>query len=219
MSRSTLARPNLAPIFASLRGTWALSRVLNSHNPTDPSGTVSGTAKFTPLHSRAGNSAVHGGQDHDDAGLQDLLYTEEGSMTLANDGPTMRFTRKYIWRLACSSPQSVRRSAGQQPNPESKLSVWFVKPGTDQELDYLFHELSAEERVSQNGEGKGTLLIAEGDHLCVEDMYETSYSFDIDPETLGEHGAEGQLVREWQVVHIVKGPKKEQRIESWYKRV
>ena len=218
MPTSTVSLPNLAAVFASLRGTWTLSRVLSSQNPTDPSGHISGLARFTP---RSQHTTVGGGlstgSDHDESGRKyethDLLYTEEGAMKLADDGPTMRFSKKYIWRLSRSATDTV-----DEERATPKLSVWFVKPGTEQEPDYLFHELDFRQGAKNYGDGSTAGLVAEGNHLCIDDMYETRYVFEVVPENVSGAGLGADSVERWRVLHVVKGPTKEQRIATWYTR-
>jgi hypothetical protein len=53
-----------------------------------------------------------------------------------------------------------------------------------------------------------TVLTANGNHLCVADMYRTAYSFRICDES-GE-------VLSWASRHVVNGPKKNQEILNWY---
>ncbi|KAJ5740036.1 hypothetical protein N7533_012820 [Penicillium manginii] len=117
-----------------------------------------------------------------------------------------------------------------------RISVWFVKvaPGPD-EADYLFHNFDFNETTLSGGqqaqataesnsefvkpptppitEGSGptTVLEAQGNHLCINDMYRTAYSFRIRPET-GE-------VLTWASRHVVKGPKKDQDIVNCYQRL
>lgn len=53
-----------------------------------------------------------------------------------------------------------------------------------------------------------TVLTANGNHLCIADMYRTAYSFRICNES-GE-------VLSWASRHVVNGPKKNQEILNWY---
>jgi hypothetical protein len=140
----------------------------------------------------------------------EMLYHEEGQFqmqasSLGVQMPYMTFARNYIWRLNSAAAESGYPSC----------SVWFAKPGTE-ELDYLFHTLIIDDQpLSQQGDKvqQGTSVIrAHGSHLCVEDQYETEYVF-----TFTEHrdGAKISLA-EWQTVHTVKGPKKDQRIETTF---
>jgi len=57
---------------------------------------------------------------------------------------------------------------------------------------------------------KTTILNARGHHLCINDLYQTAYSFRIRTDT-GE-------VLSWASRHVVKGPKKNQDIMNLYER-
>lgn len=123
--------------------------------------------------------------------------------------PYMTFSRNYIWRI--KSPQVGATHSG--------VSLWFAKPGTE-ELDYLFHGLNVDGQTSgqhSDPSSQGDLSIsiqAHGSHLCVEDQYETEYRF-----TFTDHKDERKLsLAQWQTVHIVKGPNKDQMIETTFTR-
>lgn len=202
----------LLPLFSSLGNSrWALTRTLRSDNPLDLNGELRGTATFTPLPNTAD---------------RDWLYSEEGEIPTAVTGgaalPGLRWTKKYIWR----------------DGDAGRISVWFVKvaPGPD-EADYLFHNFDFADATSKPGglesgkEGgqenaeliapptpppiatagvETTVLSAQGNHLCINDMYRTAYAFRIQSET-GE-------VLSWASRHVVKGPKKNQDIINRYVR-
>lgn len=136
--------------------------------------------------------------------------------------PGLRWSKKYIWRLT----------------EEGKISVWFVKVARGEptglenieEPDYLFHEFEFDGSLSEGPTpqqtGKDeimvsppqpplspvsdtvTVIMARGNHLCINDMYRTAYAFRIDRAT-GE-------VLSWSSRHVVKGPKKNQEIENIY---
>lgn len=202
----------LLPLLSSLGNSrWALTRTLRSDNPLDLNGELRGTATFTPLPNTAD---------------RDWLYSEEGEIPTAVTGgaalPGLRWTKKYIWR----------------DGDAGRISVWFVKvaPGPD-EADYLFHNFDfADATIKQEGEESAkegeqgsaeliapptppaittadvetTVLSAQGNHLCINDMYRTAYAFRIQSET-GE-------VLSWASRHVVKGPKKNQDIINRYER-
>jgi hypothetical protein len=112
-------------IFRNLRGTWRLKRSLVSLLPGFPSGSLEGTATFTPRKPSAHSVAL------------ELLYHEEGELVTDN-GFRLKANRKYIYRY---SPD------------EDKISAWFVKEDTKdekgkEEADYLFHDVELEEEKS-----------------------------------------------------------------------
>lgn len=195
----------LASLLTSLSSSrWKLTRILRSDNPLDLNGELRGTASFSPLP----------------AADNDWLYSEEGEIPSGVGAalpPGLRWTKKYIWR---------------SDNELSQISVWFVKVAAGpEEADYLFHNFDfsgaaappAEEgkpvtefiaptappsAVVADSETK--VLAARGNHLCINDMYRTAYSFRV-RETTGE-------VLTWTSRHVVKGPKKDQEIINRYER-
>jgi hypothetical protein len=132
------------------------------------------------------------------------------------------------------------------------VSLWFIKPGSDDnDVDYLFHTLSfshsglprpAEGEPDANADAGIWVVKAKGSHLCVQDMYETEYSFHLRRSRGGgEGGTKGPDVKGfrdgsrpqrtvigkeqgtwevdwWEVRHTVRGPRKDQRIWSVYTR-
>jgi hypothetical protein len=94
-----------------------------------------------------------------------------------------------------------RRYAYRYNEAKDSLSVWFVK--TDNKtVDYLFHEL---EILPAEG-GGGWRAIAH--HLCIADTYDVQYEFRF----------KGASIEEWTLAYSVKGPQKDYRIESVYRR-
>jgi Family of unknown function (DUF6314) len=170
---------------------------------------------------------------------RDILYREEGEMppsTAAGHGMVglqLRWTKTYIWRL------HDRTTSGRDEEAENKngketttmihgISVWFVKMASELEADYLFHEFEFDDNSSTDDDpiaaaptpppipptasaaGNTSILTARGNHLCVNDLYHTAYSFRIRDKT-GE-------VLSWASRHVVKGPKKNQDIVNVYER-
>lgn len=198
------SRQLISSLFGSLGNSrWSLTRVLRSDNPLDINGELRGTATFSALPSD-----------------RDWLYAEEGEIPSSVGGAAavagLRWTKKYIWRT----------------NESGRISVWFVKvaPGPE-EADYLFHNFDFTETPSEGQvaaevtaefvvpptppaietSDATTVLAAQGNHLCINDMYRTAYAFRIRPET-GE-------VLSWASRHVVNGPKKDQDIVNCYQRI
>ena len=162
--------------------------------------------------------------------------------------PYMTFSRRYVWRMSFdhrdNSTTSARcvdreswsdvldemssvatvpgRSDNMKLYSRPVISLWFTKPGTT-ELDYLFHHLDIQlqttERQDSNPRRGKVMVHARGSHLCVQDQYETEYAFimEEDEDYEVETSSQFQLV-EWKTVHTVKGPKKDQRIETKFLR-
>lgn len=191
-------------LFKSLQGSWRLERRLNSSNASEPSGRCHGVAHFT---SRPPSKVERDSQEHDEGGGE-MLYHEEGQFQMQAASamvhmPYVTFSRKYVWRINSREEGVIR--------PE--ISLYFVKPGTE-EVDYLFHRLIIHDGVSSQSHGSISIIRAHGSHLCVQDQYETDYTFMF---MRHEDGAKFSL-EEWQTVHTVKGPKKDQRIETTFSR-
>jgi Family of unknown function (DUF6314) len=188
MTSAQLARV----IFRHLQGTWKLERTLKSTNTFEPSGKCYGSASFSPrpVTNVEGQVAV-----------EEMLYEEHGDFEISLPGntgysnPRLTFSRKYIWRL------------GAQEEPS--ISVWFTKPGTE-ELDYLFHEQDLGATTCCDSSFVTSAAQAHGSHLCVDDLYETNYHYDL----IDAAQFEEATISQWSTSHTVKGPKKDQLITT-----
>lgn len=150
------------------------------------------------------------------ATMQELLYQENGKFQIhkshpgAPPMPSMTFSRSYIWRMDSSA----------SPSEMPAISLWFTKPGTE-DLDYLFHDLSLDTQTVQpwpeEKKAKKTIVRAHGSHLCVKDQYETDYAFTFGLADNEETESDLSL-QQWQTVHTVKGPAKDQRIQTSFIR-
>lgn len=176
-----------------------------------------------------------------------MLYQEQGTFRLDPSLPAMTFTKGYIWRF----DESGEKRRG-------RISTWFIRPGTEDVRDYLFHEFefdavavgeeeggagSVGEEGGQEGEGERDeglvvrVLHAAGSHLCVNDMYDTEYWFWVrsksgrkgSSSSPGEEiegsfnepslGSEPRELVRWRMKHVVRGPKKDQRIETVFTKL
>ncbi|KIW82849.1 hypothetical protein Z517_02092 [Fonsecaea pedrosoi CBS 271.37] len=206
MSNSIPSASNLLTrLFQDLSGTWLLNRKLQSADPSEPSGTCSGTATFTKTPSPSPVLDADGKLNIPDA---ELLYHEQGNFEMMKavgnhlaSVPTFTFSRKYIWRL--SRAENVYT-----------ISIWFTKPGTET-IDYLFHKIDLPLDENQASQSELRLVLdGTGGHLCVEDFYNSSYSF-----TLKRPDADSPFsLFSWTTLHEVRGPKKDQHIETTFVR-
>ena len=167
--------------FRALHGNWNISRRIESAIDTFPSGTLEGTASFHPRFPTADKSAKSFDLEY--------LYIESGTFTTST-GFSMTASRRYVYRYS---------------EPEDTLSVWFVKPDNDLEVDYLFHNLDF---VKPEEARKAGASIAKADHLCVDDMYWTQYKLPM----------KGIALREFEIKHTVKGPGKDYVATTKYER-
>lgn len=194
-----------------LGGTWDLTRRLQSNNTSEPAGRCRGIATFKP---REPSVFV------DDSGklnlaTAELVYHEQGEFEMqqaASSGaavPTFTFSKKYIWRFQ-------QRDGQKSPT----LTIWFTKPGTET-IDYLFHQVDitpdAAERPGSDGTLKFLSLEGHGGHLCEQDYYNSSYTFDFGSSPVPSHPAQPPpgLVS-WTMLHEVRGPQKDQVIETHF---
>ena len=124
------------------------------------------------------------------------LYSEEGEF-VTDGNLTMRARRQYAYRYE---------------EEVDKLSVWFVKSDQYASTDYLFHyfDFTDEGRGfrDENSGMPGVVLVAKGHHLCVDDDYTAEYTFTF----------LGQVLMEWAVKYIVKGPHKDYVAHARYTR-
>ena len=167
-------------VFRALQGTWTISRRISS-NDASFNGTLEGTASFHPRSPTPDKS----GERFD----LEYLYIEAGSFTSAN-GMTMTARRRYVYRYSEAT---------------DKLSVWFVKPERDLEVDYLFHGLSFIPPAEAREAGA---CVAKADHLCVDDMYYTEYRLPMN----------GVSLPRFSIKHAVKGPSKDYIATTQYCR-
>lgn len=167
--------------FRALHGTWSIDRKIESAISTFPSGTLTGTASFYPRFPSPDKS----GKTFD----LEYLYIESGDFRTST-GYSMTASRRYVYRYS---------------EARDELSVWFVKPDSNFEVDYLFHNLDFVKPAEARKEGA---LVAKADHLCVEDMYETMYRLPM----------KGVSLREFVVTHAVKGPHKDYVSTTSYSR-
>ncbi|KAI0146693.1 hypothetical protein BJ166DRAFT_602607, partial [Pestalotiopsis sp. NC0098] len=173
-------------VFRSLLGEWKLDRDLKSKLPSHPSGRFVGTAKFLLRDGTDDGRTVAEGQD---LGME-YLYVEDGDF-IADNGMKFRATRRYVWRY---------------DDAKDVLSVWFARTDDNTRADYLFHNL---EFLVPRGDVNGEIgWQAEASHLCIEDLYDVHYDFNIKAVNL----------KDWKLAYSVKGPKKDYTISGRYSR-
>lgn len=158
--------------FRALHGHWEIVRRIDSKNGAFPSGTLTGVAAF---HPRSPTTDATG-----KAFDLEYLYIESGTFT-TSAGLRMDASRRYVYRYSELSDE---------------LSIWFVKPENDFEVDYLFHNLNFAKPEESRKEGT---CVARADHLCVKDMYWTEYRLPI----------KGVALPSFSIRHTVKGPDKD----------
>jgi len=164
-------------VLRAMHGHWIISRRIESRHPAF-SGTLEGSASFHPRVPTAEGFDL------------EYLYIESGTFTSAASGMHMQARRRYVYRYS---------------ERHDKLSVWFVKPDYDLEVDYLFHDLSF---VSPSQVKEAGVCVAKADHLCVEDMYWTQYTLPM----------EAIVLRRFELKHTVKGPGKDYVATTEYTR-
>ncbi|KAI5371076.1 putative flavin monooxygenase, FAD/NAD(P)-binding domain superfamily [Septoria linicola] len=167
--------------FRALQGNWNITRKIDSRLSSFPCGTLQGQASFHPRSPSPDKSQ----QTFD----LEYLYQESGTLKLSN-GASMTAHKSYVYRYS---------------EARDELSVWFVKPNDDLQVDYLFHNLAFAPPSVTRSEGA---CIAKADHLCSKDMYYTEYRLPI----------KGIALHEFTTTHTVQGPHKDYTATTEYKR-
>lgn len=191
---------NVTTIFKNLHspGTWKFMRTLRSALPTHPSGTVTGTATFTPF-------ALDG---------QAQLYFEEGEF-ITDTG--LRFTarRKYVYHLK-TSDQSTEEDSEAQVQSQKHISVLFFYEDAANAADSgkTFVEMGD---VTRSSEGVWEARNLE-QHLCGEDWYAASWKFGAGTVGEKDEGSSEDKDIWWEVRYDVKGPQKDYVSETKYTR-
>lgn len=189
---------------------WAFTRKLTSKLPTHPSGTVTGTATFTPISSADVDGSVSLTSTVPPTyPTSTLLYSEEGDF-VTDTG--LRFTarRKYVYRLLYDT---------QDPH----ISVYFFDDESAKKGDGiggLFVEMGALTKENAYGakkddEGQERVVWEaqnKEQHLCGEDLYAASWRFGDD---MVRYEGDDKW---WDVRYDVKGPKKDYVSETRYSR-
>lgn len=166
-----LTRGRFVPraVLRAMQGDWNIHRKIESAN-AHFSGTLQGTASFHPRIPTARGFDL------------EYVYIETGSFTMLSSSTTpMTASRRYVYRYS---------------EIKDELSIWFVKPDKQLEVDYLFHKLafiSPDEAKREGG------CVAKADHLCVDDMYWTEYRLPM----------KGISLHDFEIKHTVKGPSKD----------
>jgi thioredoxin reductase len=167
--------------FRALQGNWNIKRTIDSALSGFPSGTLEGQASFHPRSPTRDASGKHFDFEY--------LYAESGTLVLSN-GAAMPARKRYVYRYS---------------EERDELSVWFVKPDSDLEVDYLFHNLVFVRRSESRELG---VSVCKADHLCAPDMYWTEYSFPM----------RGISVHRFESKHTVRGPSKDYVARTTYWR-
>jgi WD40 repeat protein len=173
-------------IFFALPGEWSLHRVIKSAVSTYPSGTFTGTAS---LVSRPVTDNLYDFE---------YLYIEEGRFE-TDKGLSIQGNRRYVYRYQGAN---------------DCITVWFVKPTNQIDVDYLFLELDLSSQKSSTVPTNGkccepmVIITASGYHKCVDDNYAADYIFD-------QHGTD---LNSWSQQYTVQGPNKEYVVMSTFTR-
>ncbi|KAL1852221.1 hypothetical protein Plec18167_006035 [Paecilomyces lecythidis] len=215
---------------------WRLTRTLRSDNPAEINGQLTGTATFTFLKRGSDPNANTSGPARDMLyreegempstvirGMAGLRWTKKYIWRLREDGAGIS-----VWFVKVGGV----KSAQSQEEPEDEADYLFhefefsdssasgasgasgscalasTKEGQDKDTASILVTPPTPPLPSSSEISTTEVLTARGNHLCINDMYRTAYSFRIRPET-GE-------VLSWASRHVVKGPKKDQDIVNLY---
>ena len=167
-------------VFRALQGRWKINRRISSRDQ-NYSGLLEGEASFHPRFPT---------QDRSSASFDfEYLYIETGTFISAS-GLRLQASRRYVYRYS---------------EADDRLSVWFVKPEADYEVDYLFHNLEFLPPSEAKEQGA---CVAKADHLCVDDMYWTQYRVPL----------KGIWLPEFELRHRVQGPAKDYTATTQFTR-
>lgn len=197
--------PTHTTLFRALPSSWKFTRTLTSALPTHPSGTVTGTATFTPSSPTS------------------LLYHESGSFT-TDGGLQFAVQRGYVYALRDDGGGLAIHFL---PSPGS------ASDGEDEEtMGSLFLELGPLGASTGEGEAEAGMYEAQNRevHLCGEDVYAARWRFGGGMLMRGEEEEEGRRRRGgngdrdgdgewWEVRYRVSGPRKEYVSWTRYERV
>ncbi|KAG0650793.1 Flavin-monooxygenase glucosinolate S-oxygenase 3 [Hyphodiscus hymeniophilus] len=187
-------------VFRAMQGDWKLERQIESFISTYPSGKLSGTAKFLPRR------PTEEGYD------AEYLYVESGEFETSTG---MKFTAKRRYQpltllLVLMDQANLSSYAHRYTSSTDKLSAWFIKPD-DKTVDYFFHELDF--IVPEGSEMREARDLTSGwkaksSHFCTPDTYDVQYEFKF----------QGVQLKEWIMAYTVKGPQKDYKLRSVYRR-
>lgn len=195
-------------LFEQLPGAWNLDRRLQSTNATEPAGECVGTATFTQ---REPSVFINKDGKLEMASIE-LVYHEYGHFQMQQasahiNGARFPFSRKYVWRYQ-------RKDKDQPPS----FSIWFTKPGTEV-IDYLFHTVNVTLFETNDDESASRVqLHGEGCHLCEDDLYSSSYTFGYTSNIKAVDMRDSVTLKSWSMLHEVRGPNKDQIIETSFSR-
>ncbi|KAH9872997.1 hypothetical protein J1614_005393 [Plenodomus biglobosus] len=239
-------------IFKSLYSSaqpWTFSRTLSSQLPSHPSGTVIGTATFTPCATTASPFTSTSPSTTAPATPTALLHAEQGAFTLAN-GLKFDVKRRYIYLLNSPNNTSEKYIAvyfcdedtspsnptnpSTPSDPDKTPSTNIVNTGAlFVEIDTL-HRLDFDPNINTNTNTPLWTAKNKIQHLCAEDVYTAEWRFSdtmAGGEGEGEGGqqegiageaqaqAQGQGQEWWEVRYDVQGPRKAYTSVTRYVRV
>jgi tRNA A64-2'-O-ribosylphosphate transferase len=178
-------------IFTHLSSTpWTFHRTLTSTLSTHPSGTVSGSATFTPCTLPRSFPPT-------------LLYAEEGDF-VTNTGLKFTARRKYVYQLI--ENEIVVKFFDDEKFPRARIEDGVGKNGEG--IGRLFVEMAAVSEESEGVEAKN-----KEQHLCAEDLYSASWKFG--KNMVGKDEGENMW---WEVRYDAKGPKKDYVSRTRYEK-
>ncbi|RPA73160.1 FAD/NAD(P)-binding domain-containing protein [Ascobolus immersus RN42] len=189
-------------VWRAFHGRWKLYRSIISKNSFQPSGTMQGSASFTPrffseiipkLCSITPDKLSEDTASTLAIPEVELLYSEEGAFS-TQTSPPLQFNvyKNYVYRLDMTNETPV-------------INTYFTsaeKNASDAKANGYFHDL----QFRRNSEGR---WVATGDHWCKPDTYIPEYEFWFD----------GVELRKWTLTYTVTGPKKDYVSRSTFTRM
>ncbi|PGH05289.1 hypothetical protein GX51_03010 [Blastomyces parvus] len=240
MSSPTYACSLASRIFSSLSDSrpWILSRTLRSDNPADLNGELKGTAAFL-LHYENITDAGTGELLYTEEGEMPGAGGHIGGLRWTRKYIWRLSSSSLLAKEAASAPREQAKEDNrlsvwfvklQKSTADSKHGERAPIAEARNEPDYMFHELGiqldGDEALSTKQpssmvpdaiipppvkESSTQVVIARGQHLCINDDYQTVYAFRMG------NGPSGRVLS-WSSRHVVRGPKKNQDIVNRYSR-
>jgi tRNA A64-2'-O-ribosylphosphate transferase len=171
---------------------WHFTRTLTSNLPTHPSGTVTGTATFTPCTLPSSSPRT-------------LLYAEEGEFVTDN-GLKFNARRKYVYQLQKEGEYIAVRFFDDEKMPKSSITDGVGQNGEG--VGGPFVEMG--DLSTKEGEMRAK---SRETHLCGGDLYTASWTF---PQAMTQRVEDKGTW--WEVRYDVKGLKKDYVSTTRYTR-
>lgn len=218
-------------VFHALHGEWRLHRRITSRLASSPSGVVTGSAFFHPVRLEEGGG---GGKGSGGPLPFQYLYREQGQFAI-DGGAVMRVRREYVYKydnaadrldvyfaedgaggnffhslrfLAPGEPAPALEEGAEVPSCSSSGGVGLGADGRAAAAGAGALKEAVAVSTATGTDDSSSCWRAVGQHLCVRDMYYSSYRFWF----------QGVRLRQFEIEFLVKGPNKDYTATAMYTR-